>query len=67
MGYAISMRVEETVVYRKWINGLKDRTGRARIQFRVDRLVQGNPGTHRNLTDGVPKLKMDCGPEYRVY
>ena len=61
------MRVEETEVYRVWINGLKDRAGRARIQVRVDRLVHGNPGSHRNLTDGVAELKMDFGPGYRVY
>lgn len=67
MGYTMSMRVEETEVYREWINGLKDRTGRARIQVRVDRLVHGNPGSHRNLTDGVAELKIDFGPGYRVY
>jgi len=67
MGYTISMRVEETEVYHEWINGLKDRIGRARIQVRVDRLVHGNPGSHRNLTDGVAELKIDFGPGYRVY
>jgi putative addiction module killer protein len=67
MGYTISMRVEETEVYREWINGLKDRAGRARVQVRVDRLVHGNPGSHRNLTDGVAELKIDFGPGYRVY
>jgi putative component of toxin-antitoxin plasmid stabilization module len=29
------MRVSMTEVYREWINDLKDRTGRARIQMRV--------------------------------
>lgn len=67
MGYTPSMRIEETEVYRNWINGLKDRTSRARIQVRVDRLVHGNPGTHRNLTDDVAELKIDFGPGYRVY
>jgi len=38
------MRVQITEIYRDWINSLKDRTGRARIQVRVDRLVNGNPG-----------------------
>lgn len=33
-----------TEVYRDWINSLKDRVGRARVQVRVDRLVHGNPG-----------------------
>jgi putative addiction module killer protein len=67
MGYNFAMRVEETEIYREWINALKDRAGRARIQVRVDRLVHGNPGEHRNLTDGVSELKIDVGPGYRVY
>jgi len=61
------MRVQMTEVYRDWINALKDRAARARIQVRVDRLVHGNPGQHRNLTDGVSELKIDFGPGYRVY
>ena len=61
------MRVQQTEVYRDWINGLRDRVARARIQVRVDRLVHGNPGQHRNLTDGVSELKIDMGPGYRVY
>ena len=61
------MRVLMTEVYRDWINSLKDRWGRARVQVRVDRLVHGNPGQHRTLTDGVCELKIDFGPGYRVY
>jgi putative addiction module killer protein len=61
------MRVEQTEVYRDWINGLKDRAARARIQVRVDQLIHGNPGSHRNLTNGVSELKIDAGPGYRVY
>jgi len=61
------MLVKTTEVYRDWINSLRDRAGRARIQVRVDRLVHGNPGKHRVLTDGVCELKVDYGPGYRVY
>jgi putative addiction module killer protein len=61
------MRVEKTDDYRGWIDGLKDRAGRARILMRVDRLSHGNPGEHRNLTEGVSELKVDVGPGYRVY
>jgi putative addiction module killer protein len=50
-----------------WINELKDRSARARIQVRVDRLAHGNPGQHRNLTSGLSELKIDVGPGYRVY
>lgn len=61
------MRVETTTIYLDWINSLKDRAGRARIQVRVDRLVHGNPGQYRVLADGVCELKVDVGPGYRVY
>ena len=61
------MRVEMTEVYREWIVGLKDHTGRARVQMRVDRLAHGNPGQHRVLTHGVRELKIGVGPGYRVY
>ena len=61
------MRVEKTDEYRDWIDGLKDRLGRARILMRVDRLIHGNPGLHRRLTHGVCELKVDVGPGYRVY
>jgi putative addiction module killer protein len=61
------MRVEKTDDYRDWIDRLKDLAGRARILMRVDRLAHGNPGLHRNLTNGVSELKVDVGPGYRVY
>jgi putative addiction module killer protein len=63
----MSVRVQMTEVYRDWINSLKDRVGRARVQFRMDRLVHGNPGQHRVLTNGVCELKVAFGPGYRVY
>ena len=61
------MRVEKTDEYRDWIDALKDHVGRARILVRVDRLIDGDPGQHRDLTDGVSELKVDVGPGYRVY
>lgn len=67
MGYNAEMRVEKTDIYNEWLDALKDRAGRARILVRVDRLIDGNPGQHRDLTDGVSELKIDVGPGYRVY
>jgi putative addiction module killer protein len=61
------MRVLKTDEYRDWIDNLKDVSGRARVLMRVDRLIHGNPGTHRNLNEGVSELKIDVGPGYRVY
>lgn len=67
MSYTRQMRVEKTAEYLEWIDSLKDRAGRARILVRVERLIQGNPGQYRDLTDGVAELKVDVGPGYRVY
>lgn len=67
MGYNREMRVEKTDIYREWLDSLKDRVVRARILVRVDRLIGGNPGQHRDLSDGVSELKIDFGPGYRVY
>ena len=67
MSYTPFVRVEKTDVYREWLDALKDRAGRARILVRVERLIHGNPGQHRDLTDGVSELKIDFGPGYRVY
>jgi putative addiction module killer protein len=63
----LAVHVEETLEYRAWINALRDVIGKARIQVRVDRLVHGNAGDHRNLPSGISELKIDFGPGYRVY
>ena len=67
MGYTCHMRVRKTDEYREWLDRLRDQAGRARILVRVDRLIHGNPGDHRNLQGGVSELKIDFGPGYRVY
>jgi putative addiction module killer protein len=61
------MKVLRTEAYAQWIDNLRDPAGRARVLMRVDRLIHGNPGNHRNLTEGVSELKIDVGPGYRVY
>ena len=61
------MRVKKTDEYQEWLDRLRDQAGRARILVRVDRLIHGNPGDHRNLQSGVSELKIDFGPGYRVY
>lgn len=61
------MEVFATDEYQSWMNNLKDRAGRSRVLMRVDRLIHGNPGLHRNLNEGVSELKIDTGPGYRVY
>lgn len=67
MRYTCLVRVAKTEEYSDWIDGLKDQAGRARVLMRVDRLIHGNPGGHRNLKESVSELKVDVGPGYRVY
>lgn len=54
-------------VYQDWLDGIRDRTTRARIARRVDRIKDGNFGDHEPCRDGVYELKIDFGPGYRVY
>ena len=62
----MSVRIAKTDEYADWIDKLKDQAGRARVLMCFDRLIAGNPGQHRNLTDGVSELKIDFSPVYRV-
>jgi putative addiction module killer protein len=60
-------QIKATPEFAAWLDRLKDRQGRARIQARIERLALGNPGPHRNLKRGLSELKVDVGPGYRVY
>jgi putative addiction module killer protein len=60
------MEVFATDEYKAWINGLRDRAGRPRALVRVDRLIHGNAGIHRNFTNGVSELTIDMGAQYKV-
>lgn len=59
--------VRRTRVFDHWLDGLKDRNGRARILLRLDRLAQGNPGQVAPIGDGLSELKINTGPGYRIY
>jgi len=61
------VEVRKTAVFEAWFESLRDRRTRARIDVRVFRLAQGNPGQHRVLAGGVVEMKIDFGPGYRVY
>ncbi len=57
----------QSQTFQRWLNGLKDRQARTRVQARLDRLALGNPGGAKPLRDGVSELRIDYGPGYRVY
>ena len=53
--------------FERWLIGLKDRQARLRVQSRVDRLSEGNPGDVKPVGSGISELRIDFGPGYRVY
>ena len=66
--YSLHMtEILQTATFARWLRELKDRQARARIQVRIDRLAEGNPGQVRVLRHGVTEMKLSYGPGYRVY
>lgn len=55
------------VPFQEWLLQLRDRSARARILVRIDRLSLGNPGDTHDVGGGVWELRIDYGPGYRVY
>ena len=61
------IEVRKTDAYVKWLDGLRDIRGRARVLARVERLAAGNPGDAEAVGEGVSELRINYGPGYRVY
>jgi putative addiction module killer protein len=61
------VQIRRTNEFAKWLSGLRDRQGRAKILARIDRLEDGNPGKTRSVGAGIVEMKIDFGPGYRVY
>jgi len=59
--------LRRTLQFDKWLKELKDARAQARIQTRLDRLEDGNPGVVEPVGGGVSELKIDYGPGYGVY
>jgi putative addiction module killer protein len=61
------IEIRETLIFSKWLESLRDRVARARIQARIIRLGLGNPGDVKSVGDGILEMRIDHGPGYRVY
>jgi len=57
----------ESSVYKKWIKNLNDERARHRINARIERLKQGNPGDVWPIGEGCSEMRIDYGPGYRIY
>jgi putative addiction module killer protein len=61
------IELRKTDVFARWLDELRDLQVRARVQARLDRLAEGNPGDVKPVGEGVSELRIDYGPGYRVY
>ena len=61
------IEIRKTERFARWIDGLRDIRGRARILARIERLAGGNPGDVKRIRGGISEMRIDHGPGYRVY
>lgn len=61
------IEVRKTEIFAQWLDGLKDRKAKARIQARIDRVEMGNFGDVAPVGEGISELRIFYGPGYRVY
>lgn len=58
--------VRQTIVFREWHEGLRDRRAASKIALRVARVEAGLLGDVK-FFGGIGELRVDYGPGYRVY
>lgn len=59
--------IRETTIFADWLESLRDKVARTRIQARILRLRLGNAGDVKPVGEGVSEMRIDHGPGYRVY
>lgn len=68
MGYVRSMyEIIHSEAFHRWINGLRDRDARGRVDVRLRRLSLGHLGDVKHVGEGVREMRIDYGPGYRIY
>jgi len=60
------LKIIRSDVFDRWLHGLRDRAGRARILARVERMAEGNLGDCKAV-GGVMEVRAHAGPGYRLY
>ena len=61
------MTIRKSSVYIKWIKNLRDERARYRINARIERLANGNPGDVKPVGEGISEMRIDYGSGYRIY
>ena len=55
------------IPFDQWIDGLKDKRAKSRINVRIRRLSLGLEGDWKSVGEGVRELRINEGQGYRVY
>ena len=58
--------IQQSDEFKKWLQGLRDQTAKAKIVVRIKRLANGNMGDAKHF-GGISELRIDYGPGYRIY
>jgi putative addiction module killer protein len=53
--------------FEDWVSSLRDKSAKATIFTRIDRMKFGNFGDCKSVGHGVFELRVHFGPGYRVY
>lgn len=61
------IETRETALFSDWLESLRDKVARTKIQARILRLRLGNPGDVKPIGEGVSEIRVDFGPGYRIY
>lgn len=59
-------QIPQTEVFSRWLAGLLDAKGTARVPARLDS-PPGNSGDSRSLGGGLHEMRVFAGPGYRLY
>jgi putative addiction module killer protein len=65
--YTGQVVIVQTAEFRDWLNGLRDRKARLRIDVQLKRLASGNAADSKSVGDNVQELRLHFGPGYRIY
>jgi len=60
-------QIRQTSIFSKWLAGLRDTKGKARILARLESCRLGNLGDCKSVGGGIKELRIHAGPGYRVY
>jgi len=61
------IEIRYTDTFSEWLQHLRDRSGKAKILVRIDRLRLGLYGDFKSVGNGVSEIRIDFGPGYRLY